>query len=88
MAELTAIRTALIAVFTNLVADQRACSGTADGANGTAENGIADNAASDGAYTRAYLGVGGVRSATTEGKGRSASGRKNNVTDFHGKSPL
>ncbi len=84
MTGLTAITTALIAVFTYLVANQRPCSGTADGANGATKYGIADNATGYGANTSAYLGIGWVRSATAQGESCGASGSKNDVTDFHG----
>jgi hypothetical protein len=78
----------LVAVFTDFVAHQRAGCGTANGPYRAAEDGIACDAAYDGTDAGTHLGIGGVGGTTTQGKGRGAGGRKEDVTDFHGKSPL
>lgn len=80
----TAVRPALIAVLTNLVADQGAGGRATNGACRPAKDGIAGNTADHGPDTGPDLGVGGVRSTTTQGKGCSTGGRKQDVTDFHG----
>jgi len=78
----------LIAVFTDFMADEGTGSGATNGAHRAAKHGITSSAPDHGANAGADLGVGGVRCATTQGKGCSAGGRKKDVTDFHGKSPL
>lgn len=78
----------MIAVFTDFMADEGACSGATDGADRAAKHGVTSYAPDDGADTRADLGTRGVGSATAQGKGCGAGGRKKDVTDFHGKSPL
>jgi len=69
------------------MADEGAGSGTADGANRAAEDGVTGNATDHGADASADLGVGGVGCTTTQCQGRSAGSRKKNVTDVHGEIP-
>jgi hypothetical protein len=69
------------------VADEGAGCGTANGAHRAAKEGVAGYAADHGADTGAQLGVGGVGCTTTQSQGRSAGGRKKDVTDVHGEIP-
>jgi hypothetical protein len=77
----------LVAVFTDFVADEGASRRAANGAHGAAKHGIASNPADYSADAGADLGARGIRSATTHCQGRSAGGRKKDVTDVHGEIP-
>src|SRR5688572_14828979 len=85
---LTAIASALVAVFTNFVADERACCGAPDGAHRAPKHGIARRAAYDSADAGADLGAGGIGCAPAQGQGCGAGSCYNDVTDFHGRVPL
>jgi hypothetical protein len=78
----------LVAVLANFMAHQRASCCAPDSAYRPAKDGVASHATDHGTDARADLGVAGIGSATTQGKGCSASGGEEDVTDFHGKSPL
>lgn len=65
-------------VLTNFVADQRASSGPADGAQRTAKHGIADQAACNSANASADLRVGWAGATTRQDQQCSSSNRDQN----------